>query len=92
MLAGKNLKEGTIHASTASLQEETLLFRNVTKGACPCRAFLLFHSDANPCFSTQFKKLPDYALHTRHRAIDVDVIQLTLPDIDESQQQTASSF
>jgi hypothetical protein len=44
-MTGKNLKEGTIHASPASLQEETMLLSNVTKGACPCRAFLLFHSE-----------------------------------------------
>lgn len=38
-----------------------------------------------------FKKLPDYAPRMRWKTIDSNVIQLPLPDIDESQPQTASS-
>ncbi len=38
-----------------------------------------------------FKKLPDYAPRTRRKTIDVDVIQLPFPDIDENQQQAALS-
>ena len=36
-----------------------------------------------------FKKLPDYAPHTKRK--QVDVIQLPLPDTDENQQRGSSS-
>ncbi|GHO72166.1 hypothetical protein KSC_110580 [Ktedonobacter sp. SOSP1-52] len=38
-----------------------------------------------------FLKLPDYAPCTRRKTVDIDIIQLPLPDIDESQQQATSS-
>jgi hypothetical protein len=35
--------------------------------------------------------LPDYAPRIRRRTIDAAIIQLSPPDIDESQQQALSS-
>ncbi|HEX6557243.1 MAG TPA: hypothetical protein VF026_31055 [Ktedonobacteraceae bacterium] len=38
-----------------------------------------------------FKKLPDYAPRIRRGTIGTDIIQLSLPGLDESQQQALSS-